>query len=357
MRLDPAEPRRRAKPLSGDDFSAFNHQLAYLSDAGMPIERGLRLIADDLRHGGLAQSVRDVAAELERGVPLGEAFSKHDRKFPPLYGRIIDAGVRSGHLSGVLLNLGRHLQLVARLRNTIWQAAAYPLLVLATLLIILGFISHYVIPQFEMIYANWQMQVPWITRLFFAITHFLPAIVIAACALFVLVPAVWLLLRAMKLDRPAVDLLLWIPGIGPVLHKNLVARWCDAMALAVQAGMDLPAALALAGDVIGSPALRRDTQTITDALSRGESLKLAPAAMSVIPMTTLAMLHLSADRSDLPAALQTLGSMYQEQSDLRLATLQNALAPVMIVIVGVMVGFAIVSIFAPIISLIRSITG
>src|SRR5690349_12342037 len=75
IRLDPAEPRRRSKPLSGEDFNAFNQQLAYLSDAGMPIERGLRLIADDLRHGGLAQSVRDVAAELERGVPLGEAFS------------------------------------------------------------------------------------------------------------------------------------------------------------------------------------------------------------------------------------------------------------------------------------------
>jgi type II secretory pathway component PulF len=348
MRLDPAEPRRRAKPLSGEDFNAFNQQLAHLADAGMPIERGLRLIAEDLRHGGLAQSVRTVADELERGVPLGEAFSRHDRLFPPLYGRIIDAGVRSGHLSAVLLNLGRHLQLVARLRNAMWQAAAYPLMIVAALLVILWFISHYIIPQFELIYAHWMMEVPRITRIFFQVARWLPGIIIAGAALLAAIPIGWALLRLLRIDRPAVDLLMWLPGLGPVLHKNLVARWCDAMAVAIQAGVDLPTALTLSSEVIGSPALRRDSVAISHALSRGESLELPPGALAVIPMTTLAMLQLSADRSDLPAALQTLAEMYQEQSDLRLAMLQSALGPLMILFVGALVAFAVIGVFAPI---------
>jgi type II secretory pathway component PulF len=356
MRLDPAEPRRRAKPLSGEDFNAFNQQLAHLADAGMPIERGLRLIAEDMRHGGLAQSIRNVAAELERGVPLGEAFSRHDRQFPPLYGRIIDAGVRSGHLAAVLFNLGRHLQLVARLRTAIWQAAAYPLMIVAALLAILWFISQYIIPQFELIYANWTLQVPLITRIFFQVARWLPMIVFAGAAMLLAIPVGWALLRLLRIDRPAVDLLLWLPGIGPVLHKNLVARWCDAMAVAIQAGLDLPAALTLSSEVIGSPALRRDSAAINRALARGESLELPAGAVSVIPVTTLAMLQLSADRNDLPAALQTLGEMYQEQSDLRLAMLQSALGPLMILFVGALVSFAVIGVFAPILSLIQALT-
>src|SRR5690349_20353657 len=106
IRLDPAQRPVRAKPLSGEDFAAFNQQLAHLASAGLPIEQGLRLIAEDLHHGGLAQSVREVSEELERGVPLGEAFKRHETQFPPLYGTLIDAGVRTGNLPAVLLNLG-----------------------------------------------------------------------------------------------------------------------------------------------------------------------------------------------------------------------------------------------------------
>jgi type IV pilus assembly protein PilC len=321
----------------------------------MSIERGLRLIADDLGRGGMAQSIRNVATALERGVPLSEAFAKHEQQFPALYARIIDAGVRSGQLSAVLLNLGRHLQLVARLRNVLWQAAAYPLMVIAGLMVVLAFISHYIIPQFEQIYAHWT-QLPLITQIFFQVARWVPGIVILIGAIFLLVPALWGLLRLVGMDRPVVDLMLWMPGIGPVLHRNLMARWCDAMALGVQAGMDLPAALALSSDVIGSPALRRDTEAMADSLSRGQPLSLPQGSARIIPMTTLAMLQLSADRSDLPAALQTLARMYQEQSDLRLAAVQNALAPLMILLVGLMVAFAVIGVFAPIITLIQTIT-
>src|SRR3954447_25575504 len=88
IRLDPAQhpaTAPRAKPLSGEDFAAFNQQLAHLSAAGLPIEQGLRLIAEDLRHGGWAQWVREVSEDLERGVPLGEALKPHKKQFPPLY--------------------------------------------------------------------------------------------------------------------------------------------------------------------------------------------------------------------------------------------------------------------------------
>src|SRR5690348_17070364 len=105
IRLDKVAKPPRPRRLGEEDFTTFNQQLAQLTAAGMPIERGLRLVAEDMRSGRLAQAVHSVADELERGASLPEAFERHHRLFPPLYGTLVGAGVRSGNLSGMLLNL------------------------------------------------------------------------------------------------------------------------------------------------------------------------------------------------------------------------------------------------------------
>src|SRR5437763_3453156 len=110
--LAPAGKAIRAKPIGAADFIAFNQQLAQLTAAGLPIEQGLRLIAQDLRRGRMRSSIHNVVAELERGMPLSEAFERHQQNFPPLYSRLLDAGIRSGNLPAMLLNIGRHAAMV-----------------------------------------------------------------------------------------------------------------------------------------------------------------------------------------------------------------------------------------------------
>src|SRR5207248_1636956 len=283
----------RAKPLGGEDFAAFNQQLAHLSSAGLPIEQGLRLIAEDLRHGGLAESVRLVSAELERGISLPEAFKRHEKQFPPLYSTLIEGGVRAGNLPGVLLNLGRHLDLVARLRAALWKAVSYPLAVLGGLLFVLLFLSVYVLPKFEEIFKSWHMQLPGVTLAAFKIAAVMPVIVVIALVLFFGLPLLLLLLRALHLDRAAADLALPIPLIGPVLRRNLVARWADALKLAVQAGMDLPTAVKLSCDIVGSPALSRDGRKIIAQITSGKKLDELPGMLVVLPRTVLAIVQVS----------------------------------------------------------------
>jgi type IV pilus assembly protein PilC len=353
IQLDLAERSPRAKPLSGEDFAAFNQQLAHLSAAGLPIERGLRLIAEDLRHGGLAQSVREVAAELERGVALGDAFKKHESRFPPLYGTLIDAGVRSGNLPAVLLNLGRHLELVARLRAAIWRAVSYPLTVLAGLLVMLIFLGHYVLPQFQQMYEKWYIDLPQVTRVLLALARFTPALIIIGMVLAIGSPLLWAILRAAKWDRAAADLALPLPLIGAVLRRNLIARWCDALKVAVQAGMDLPAAVRLAGDVVGSPLLRRDGESVVAQLQQGQPVDQLPRRLSVLPMAVLAVVQLSADRSDLPTSMETMAIMYQQQAEVRLASVQAILTPLLILLLGLLIGVVILGLFAPMLSLFR----
>jgi type IV pilus assembly protein PilC len=353
MRLDPAPRQVRAKPLSGEDFAAFNQQLAHLSAAGLPIEQGLRLIAEDLRHGGLAQSVRDVSQELERGVSLGDAFKRHEKQFPPLYGALIDAGVRASNLPAVLLNLGRHLDLVARLRAALWRAFSYPLTVMGALLVLLIFLGHYVLPQFQDMYTKWFLPLPMVTRIVFGLARATPYLIAIAIMAFVGMPLVWAILRATRMDRAVVDLALPLPMVGPILKRNLIARWCDAMKLAVQSGMDLPAAVRMSGDVVGSPRLRADGDLIIAQLGAGQHLDQLPVKPTILPIAVLAVAQLAAERSDLPNSLQTLATMYEQQAEIRLASLQTVLTPLLILLLGAIIGVIILGLFAPMASLMR----
>jgi len=356
IELNPAQRAVRAKALSGEDFAAFNQQLAHLSAAGLPIEQGLRLIAEDLRNGGLAESIRNVAEELERGVPLADAFKKHEKQFPSLYSALIDAGVRTGNLPGVLLNLGRHLELVSRLRATLWRAVSYPLAVLGGLMFVFFFLATFVLPKFEQIFKDWHTELPGITQLAFALARVMPVLLCITLVIVIGLPLLWTILRALHLDRAAADMMLPLPLIGPVLRRNLVSRWADAMRLCVQSGMDLPSAMNLSSSIVGSPALKRDSSRIVSHVNAGQSLEGFRETLYVLPRPVLAVMQASAERNDLPSALETLSVMYHQQAELRLNTVATVLTPMLMMFVAALIAFVILAMFAPLISLIQTVS-
>jgi type IV pilus assembly protein PilC len=353
IQIDLEKKPPRVKPLSKIDFAMFNQQLAHLTSAGLPVEQGLRLIADDLNHGGLARTVRSVADELERGTPVGEAFSRHEKQFPPLYGVLIAAGVQSGNLPGVLLNLGRHLEVVARLRAALWRSAAYPITVFGALLLVLIFLGHTVLPQFAQLYRHWMVELPLLTQVLLAASRWTPLLIVLFVLTFIGIPLLWIVLRAMRLDRAAADLGLKLPLVGAVLQRELVARWCDALRLGVQAGLDLPRTVQLAGDIVGSPALSRDTRAILQQLSSGQPIDQIQARMSVLPTSVLAVLQMAIDRSDVTRALDTLATMYQQQAELRIAAAQNILTPLLVLLVAGIIAVVVLGLFLPIVNLFR----
>ncbi|HTW94926.1 MAG TPA: type II secretion system F family protein, partial [Tepidisphaeraceae bacterium] len=134
-------------PLSTDDFFAFNQQLAQLAGAGLPVEYSLRLLAQEMRRGRLQSVIEQVAGDMERGKTMAQAIDARRGQFPPLYARIIDAGVRCGNLQAVLLNLGRHLSMVKRIQNLLWQTFTYPVLVLFMFMIAAGYVVVAVVPR------------------------------------------------------------------------------------------------------------------------------------------------------------------------------------------------------------------
>lgn len=372
-KIEPAQRPPRPARLGADEFHAFNQQLAHLAQSGLPIEQGLRLIAQDMRSGRMADSVRAVADELERGVPLEQAFSRHAGRFPTLYGRLVEAGVKSNNLAAVLLNLGRHLELVARMRASLWRTVSYPLMVFLALLVVLAFISRFVLPQFELMFSEMNFVVyrwdrftatmtrtdlglPITTQVLLVAGRAIPYVLLGTLLLIGGLLVLWAMLRASGTDRLVIDnVVLRLPLVGPVLRRSLVARWLDAVGIGVAANLDLPGAIELAGDAVRSPRLRHDGEQLIEALSAGRSVENT-GPLSLLPATVPATLALASQQADLPPALQSLARLYEQQAELRLGRIPLILTPLLLLLVALSIGLVIGGLMHPLVRMLQMIS-
>jgi type IV pilus assembly protein PilC len=311
-----------------------------------------------MRNGRLRQTVQQVAADLEKGTPLDQAFEKHQGQFPPLYARLVAAGIASSNLPAMLLSLSRHMEMVYLLRATLWRTAAYPLMVLAGLLVIVAFLGLYIVPRFQVMFKDFSVQLPVLTQLLLTTPDWIPGLLIGIACLIAAIPLGWMVMKLLGIDRQFVDVvILRLPLVGSVLRRNMVARWCDAARLGVQGGLDLPKSIELAGDAIGSPALKRDGHEMIGAVESGRPVDAIIGSTRVLPPTVPAAMALASANHDLPATLATLSEMYQQQAQTRLNMIPGLLTPILILIVAMVIGIVVVALFLPFLTLIQMLTG
>jgi type IV pilus assembly protein PilC len=360
IELAPTSAAPSTARLSSDDFITFNQQLAHLTAAGLPMEQGLRLIAQDLRRGKVAATVRAIASDLEKGESLGDSFQKHASRFPPAYGRLIEAGVRSNNLSGMLLSLGQHLQTVARLRAAIWRALAYPGMVFLALCFVVAFIGTFVLPKFEQIFRDFGTKLPTITVFLLSTSRIIGTVAIVLAVLLVVAMIVWQVLRSTGRDGALRDAIgLHLPLVGATLRRSLISRWCDAVRLGIDGGMDLPQAMRTGADAVASPRMARDVNTLIGVIESGQPLSTAPRR-TLIPATVLAAMELSSRQGGpgvLADVLGTLSQMYQQQARAKVVLIPAILTPLFLAILSFVIGIVILGMFAPLITLIQSVTG
>ena len=334
----------------------FNEQLAHLTKAGMPVEQGLRLIAEDVLQGRMAAAVNGIVMDLDRGVPLAEAFERRKTEFPPLYSKLIAAGVKTNNLPGMLLNLGRHLDLQVALKNAIWRSLAYPLVIFVGFLAVMTFISVTVLPRFGEILHEFRANLPAVTEFLLWIAPAVPIIAGVIVGLMSLLPVAWhLMAEAGALPRGGAAS--WsIPGIGGVMRSNLIARWCDALQLGVEAGLGLPEAMTLAAEAVGSVAVAKDTTVLVGEVSMGRRLD-GFYHLRVLPRTVVSAVNLGANQNDLPRVLENLVEMYRYQSQQQVTLLPGIMMPIFMLAAGAGIMVTIFAIFTPLVRLFTSVNG
>jgi type II secretory pathway component PulF len=370
-RLEPATKPVAAAPFRSADFLAFNQQLAQLTKSGLPIERSLRLMAVELSDKRQTAAIQQIADQLEKGTPLAAAFASQQKSFPSMYATLLEAGVRSNNLPAMLLNLGRHVQMLQRLRAAWWRSASYPLMVLSSLLAVMLFIWVYIMPRFRPLdYGPVLQPTGWrgylmptgstaidpTVELVLSIAGAVSYTIVGLIAALLLSVLILCILSRTSTGRSMVEkVVLPLPLIGPILKWNLVARWCDALHLGVQGGLPLPDALGLARDAVQSQKLRADSQVLINTVNGGQSMELDTITHFLPPLipTTL---QLGIEKNDLPAAAAMLTQMYEEQAEIRLAVLPRVLSPLLLLLTASCVGIAVVAVLMPLVMMIREFT-
>jgi type IV pilus assembly protein PilC len=212
------------------------------------------------------------------------------------------------------------------------------------------------LPQFESIFEDFDSDLPQLTKWVLQLTHVLPLVI---GSIFVVIGAIPLLsatARRSRIGRAVLEpMVLAIPLVGEVVRRNLVARWCDALRLGVEAGLDMSQALGLAGDAIASPAMQRDSNLIAECIRAGGNVN-DTGRLLAIPATVPAVIDLSSRTGDLAGTLGSLSEMHQQEAEWRMAGLNAVITPLVVLFLGVTVGTMVLALFLPLAKLITELT-
>jgi len=347
----------RPRPMGTDEFLFLNEQIASMASAGLPLDEGLRQLARDLRRGSFRQTVVEIAADLERGVPIEEAVRRHEGRMPLLYSRVIRAGVQTGRLPALLLGLNQHLRIMSQTRRLLWETLSYPVIVLAMGLAILAFFMICVVPQFRSIFVDFGVSLPSVTLVLLYISDIFPE-ALAGIGISVLgLALLWHALRTTPAGRRFREsLLMCFPVLGRVYRTSLISRFIHSAATCVEAGVPLPEALRLSGDATGSGLVRADVEGIAQAAERGESVFAATQLSRIIPPIFGYAVQVALGRERLPEMLKELSRTYEDRAVHAQAAARAVLFPLMVILVGSVLLVGVLATFLPLVALFNGVT-
>jgi type II secretory pathway component PulF len=354
-----AVTKRPAKGIGRSEFLLFNQQLASITKAGIPLERGLRELAKDIASGPMRRLISDVADDLEKGISIETAIEKRQKHFPPLYAKILKAGVETGRLSEMLMSLNRHLEIGTRTRRIIFEAMCYPAVVLTLAAVIISAVFILVIPSFAEVltdmmggYRGMPFLTVWFINMAEHVVHFWVGVISVVATAVV----IWKLSGMSAGGRRFKEcLILRLPLIGRICRSGTLARMAEAMAMLVGAGCNMPDCLRLSADASGSERMKLECEILAHNVEGGESIMEAGIVCRMIPRLFLYSVQLGSQRNELQNNLYSLGQMYSEQTRSRQARLQSILLPIMIICVGGFIAMMVLAMFLPMISMVTAL--
>ncbi|QOV91995.1 type II secretion system F family protein [Humisphaera borealis] len=336
----------------------FTRQLSTLQDAGLPILRSLQILEQQQKPGLLKAIVGGVADEVEAGGSLSDAMAKYPKAFDKLYTNMIAAGEAGGVLDLILARLADFMEKAARLKKKVIGAMIYPAVVITIAVGIVSMIMIVVIPKFKKIFDDFKLKLPGPTQLLIDISDFMANNGWMYVIAFPFVVALaWRLIRISEGGRYATDvILLKVPILGSILGKTSIARFTRTLGTLISAGVPILEALTITKETCGNEVYSRALVKVHDAIREGESMAEPLKATKVCDTIVVNMIDVGEETGDLDKMLIKVADNYDSDVDVLVASLISILEPVMVVVLGVIVGFIVIALFMPMISLIEGMT-
>jgi type IV pilus assembly protein PilC len=342
--------QRRDRAVKSGDFLIFNQQFNTLIKAGLPILKALDLLAERAASPRLRPALVDVRNRVREGASLSEALEQQGG-FPRVYVTAVLAGEKSGNLTGVLDYYIAYQKVSTGIKKKLIATLVYPIILISVASMIVTYLVTYVVPQFAKLYSDMQIQLPAVTRLLVTLTvTYRPYVAGAAALFFATVISVVLWSRSeaggFAMDR----LKLKIPVVGDTWIKFQVAQFCRTLSTLLAGGTPLVGALATSADSVRSRLISGGIKQASELVRDGQSLHKALASTGLMPGMGLEMIEVGEASGALSPMLGSIAEFYEEETNLRLATLIAVVEPAILVFMAIVIAFILISLYLPIFS-------
>lgn len=350
------EGLKPARKVARRELVAFCFHLEQLCRAGVPLLEGLCDLRDSTTHEALAATLAGLIAAIQGGRSLSEAMENFPAVFDPVFIQLVRAGEASGQLGEVFERLGETLRNEDERSARLRLALTYPAFIAALSGAAMGFLLIYLVPQLRQFVQNLGESLPFHTRLLFAVSEFcmtwwLPALATLA----LLAGSLQLGIRSNPRLRRLVDALkLKLPFIGDTLHKTLLARFADTFALLYAAGIPVLDALRMTEGVVGNRELRSRLERAGRMIGEGQQISTAFQAGGVFPPLLIRMLHVGESTGELDKALRQLAYFYGREVHEAVARMEKLAEPVLTLVLGLLLGWIMLSVLGPIYDIVSS---
>jgi type IV pilus assembly protein PilC len=342
----------RFRKAKSSDITLFSRQLATLIHNGIPLTKCLEIIQIGQSKQTMKNLLMRIKDDLERGVPLNHALKKHPSYFNSLYCALIEAGERSGALSTMLDKVARYKENLEANKRKIKKILTYPIIITVLALLMTLILLIFVIPQFITIFKSFQAELPFMTVQLIKLSNFCQRYYLLFTTIALL--AVLMFSSAKKIPRFKRNLdkrLLQIPVLGTIISKLIIARFSRTLSITLAAGLPLIQAIELAANITNNQRYRLAIAQIKDAICGGEPMQLAFSASHLFPQMVLQMIAIAEESGRLEQIFHNIADYYESEIDYSLDTLNTLIEPLIMSILGLIIGFLLLAMYIPIFKL------
>jgi type IV pilus assembly protein PilC len=332
------------KKVKTKELMQFSRQMAAFVRAGVPILDGLALLQEDVTNPTMQRTLAGIAAALQNGESFSSALDAYPKVFPQSYRAMVRSAELTGQLDTVLDRVGAYLERDVDAKGKIKSASVYPALVVVLAFGVTVLLTTFVLPKFKVFFASFHAQLPWPTRALINVSNFLTnwGLVLIAILAVLVAAFVWMLRQPRTrhwIDRRVLRL----PVFGPLLRYALVERFCRILGSMTEAGVPLAEAMAVAGRAMNNLYVARVLDAAREGMMRGDGVARSLGATSLFPAVATQMLRVGEDTGSLDEQLGMAAHYYEREVDDRLKRLTSLFEPVILIAVGLVVGFVAIA--------------
>lgn len=343
----------RKKPITTGDIAIFSRQMATMMSAGVPLVQALEIIGKGHENPSMGELINAIKVDIEGGSTFAEALAKHPAHFDDLFVNLVDAGERSGALETLLDKIATYKEKTEAIKKKVKKALTYPAAVLVVAFIVTGILLIFVVPQFQDLFQGFGADLPAFTQFIINLSAWVQANwwVVVGVIVALGVAHRQAMIRSGSYRRLKDRVMLRVPIVGDILRKSAIARFARTLSTMFAAGVPLVDALDSVAGASGNIVYQEAIEQMRDQVSTGQQLQLTMAQAGVFPSMATQMVAIGEESGSLDSMCAKVAEFYEEEVDNMVDNLSSLMEPMIMAVLGILVGGLVVGMYLPIFKL------